>query len=47
MKPPANAGSKKAYQPPKLSSYGSLTEMTAAQGSSAMTDNVKKGGQKT
>jgi len=42
MQPPAKAESKKAYQPPKLSHYGSLTEMTA-KGKGTSTDNPGKG----
>jgi hypothetical protein len=47
MKPPAKAESKKAYQPPKLSSYGSLTEMTIAAGGKGNPDSAKGKGKKT
>jgi hypothetical protein len=38
---------KKGYREPKLVVYGSLTELTAARSTGAMTDASKGGGNKT
>jgi hypothetical protein len=40
MKPPAEPKAKRAYQQPKLLKYGSLTDMTASNGTGPMNDNV-------
>lgn len=47
MKPPTKDAAKKNYVPPHIWKYGTLTEMTAAQGSGAMGDSIKGGGNKT
>jgi len=47
MNVPTKLSPKKVYREPKLVAYGSLTDLTSAQGTGSMTDAQKGGGLKS